>query len=522
MPYLQLFVPLGKSESEAQAILNYLRDNFPLKQSEGHVHRVAANFILFEQPEHTDLTLEQEVWLEKHGGEELARVGQGFWANRVCEVCKTPVDDSPTGFCPRCYATNPNLVTHLTLHFQSDEYPYVVFLCRHIWGSGIESPCLRTYLQAFLYLLEQEQLTVKGISQAGLERFKTGAQAYTHKARTTCSNCGLPKEQCDCANFPALQFSDDLESHEVNVPISREDYRKLQAFAEQRGMDVETFALCALGMPEVQLAAASREAALGRIFNCQMDLQLKGPETKARSTTAVIGTESFNPSLFHLVNMCLSLIDAAPMLETSLLDILYGLRREPQNGLSLAQQKKQLAVIDAPVAQTAMSCTAGEVKALEQQIGYALPVAYKEFLTWMGHGAGSFLRYLDCFYPSLAPLQQTARAMLTTDACRSTLADDAFVFTLISGEGFAFIRTSEGDDPPVYAHRRVWRNVPFRKIYHRFSDLITVQLGLYTELRRPRIFQGVPGVESRRRYQAMTPKIQAAAAQKVQEMQENR
>lgn len=199
-------------------------------------------------------------------------------------------------------------------------------------------------------------------------------------------------------------------------------------------MDVETFALCALGMPEVQLAAASREAALGRIFNCQMDLQLKGPETKARSTTAVIGTESFNPSLFHLVNMCLSLIDAAPMLETSLLDIRYGLRREPQNGLSLAQQKKQLAVIDALVAQTAMSCTAGEVKALEQQIGYALPVAYKEFLTWMGHGAGSFLRYLDCFYPSLAPLQQTAHAMLTTDACRSTLADDAFVFTLISGE----------------------------------------------------------------------------------------
>lgn len=61
MPYLQLFVPLGKSESEAQAILNYLRDNFPLKQSEGRVHRVAANFILFEQPEHTGLTLEQEV-----------------------------------------------------------------------------------------------------------------------------------------------------------------------------------------------------------------------------------------------------------------------------------------------------------------------------------------------------------------------------------------------------------------------------------------------------------------------------
>src|SRR5260370_13252355 len=134
----------------------------------------------------------------------------------------------------------------------------------------------------------------------------------------------------------------------MSVTISREEYRNLQAFAEERGMDVETFALCALGMLEVQLAAASREAALGRIFNCQMDLQLKGPETKARSTTAVIEPESFNPGLFHLVNMCLSLIDAAPMLETSLLDILYGLRREPQNALALALQKHQLTEIAPP------------------------------------------------------------------------------------------------------------------------------------------------------------------------------
>lgn len=41
MPYLRLYVPRGKSESEAQAILNYLRDNFPLEQSEGRVLRVA-------------------------------------------------------------------------------------------------------------------------------------------------------------------------------------------------------------------------------------------------------------------------------------------------------------------------------------------------------------------------------------------------------------------------------------------------------------------------------------------------
>lgn len=98
--------------------------------------------------------------------------------------------------------------------------------------------------------------------------------------------------------------------------------------------------------------------------------------------------------------------------------------------------------------------------------------------------------------------------MLTSDACSSTLAKDAFVFTLVSGEGFAFIRTCEGDDPPVYAHRRVWRNKPFRKIYHCFSDLMTVQPGLYAELRHPKVFEKISAIESRQRYQAMTARMQ--------------
>lgn len=383
-------------------------------------------------------------------------------------------------------------------------------------------PCLRIYLRAFLYLLEQGQLSLKEVSQTSLERFKAGARAYTHKARTTCNNYGLLKEQCDCDNPYTFQFAGNVESHEVNVPISREEYRNLQVLAEQRGTDVETFALCGLGMPEVQLAAASREAALGRILNCQMDFQMKQFEMKVRTTITAAEREGFNPTFSPFVNMCIFLMDSVPLLETSLLNILYGLRDEAQNGQYLTQQKNQLAIIDANVAQAPVPCTLDEVETLEQQISLELPVAYKEFLAWLGHSAGSFLHYLDCFYPSLVSLQQAVRAMLASDACSSTLADDAFVFMLISGEGFAFIRTSEGDDPPVYAHRRVWRNAPFRIIYHRFSDLMTVQLGLYAELRHPGIFQRVSGVEARERYQAMAPRIQAAAIQKLQEMQGNR
>lgn len=250
-----------------------------------------------------------------------------------------------------------------------------------------------------------------------------------------------------------------------------------------------------------------------------MDLRLKKPEKKPAQAIAVIETESFNPSLFHLVHMCLSLIDAVPLLETSMFEILFGLKREAQKGQYLTYPKEQLTLVDASVAQAATPCTAGEIEALEQHIGFKLPAAYKEFLAWMGHGAGPFLRYLNCFYPMLASLQRKARAMLTADACRSTLAAEAFVFVLVPGEGFAYMLPSEGDDPPVYAHRRVWRNAPFRKIYHRFSDLITVQLALYAELRHPKVFQNVFGPESKRRSDEMTVKVRAAMAQKLQENQ---
>jgi len=522
MPYLQVSVPRGKSESEAQTLLNYLRDNFPLKQSEGRVLRVAANFILFEQPEHSGLTLEQEVWLERHGGEGFVRVEQNYFANRVCDVCKSPVEDSPTGFCPRCYATNPYLITHLILHFQPDEYPYVQFLCRSVWGTGIESPCLRIYMQAFLCLLEQGLLTLEDVSEASLEKFRTNARVYKTLQNAMCKRCGLLKGQCNCEDvsiYPEFDLPEIPESRNVHVPLSRDEYRNLQMFAEQHGMDVETFALCALGMPEVQSAAASREAALGRIFNCQMDLRLKEPEKKPAPAIAVIETESFNPGLFHLVHMCLSLIDAVPLLETSLFEILFGLKREAQNGQYLTRPKEQLALIDTAVAQSATLCTPGEIEALEQKISLKLPAVYKEFLTWIGHSAGPFLRCLNCFYPSLVSLQQKARAMLTADACSSILAEEAFVCALVPGEGFAYMLPSEGDDPPVYAHRRVWRNVPFRKIYHRFSDLVTVQSALYAELHHPKVFQRIFGPEWGWRSEKMTVKIQAAMAQKLQENQ---
>jgi hypothetical protein len=90
------------------------------------------------------------------------------------------------------------------------------------------------------------------------------------------------------------------------------------------------------------------------------------------------------------------------------------------------------------------------------------------------------LRYLDCFFPALPAHQQTARTMLMQDASPAVLPDDAFVFHLRPGDHFVFFRTSEGDDPPVYAHKRDWRVKPMPMIFYHFSHFLAVQIALYT------------------------------------------
>ncbi len=86
MPYVQLFIK-GQhptwdkqtspspdlSEVNARKELQELCERFPLQQSEGIFYRMNHDSVLFEQPEHLSLTLEQEVWLEQHGYDTLGK-----------------------------------------------------------------------------------------------------------------------------------------------------------------------------------------------------------------------------------------------------------------------------------------------------------------------------------------------------------------------------------------------------------------------------------------------------------------
>ena len=124
------------------------------------------------------------------------------------------------------------------------------------------------------------------------------------------------------------------------------------------------------------------------------------------------------------------------------------------------------------------------------------------------------MRHLNCFYPTLIQLQHVAADLLLADACKEVLPEDAFVFYMLPDQHFAFFRTSEGDDPPVYAHRRYWRRSPFRKIYYHFSDFLSVQLGLYDQYLQQGAFRPQSYQTLRDRFSEMRPKVEAALAQK--------
>jgi hypothetical protein len=96
-------------------------------------------------------------------------------------------------------------------------------------------------------------------------------------------------------------------------------------------------------------------------------------------------------------------------------------------------------------------CRDDEIEAMEAVIGIPFPAAYKEFLRWMGHSAGSFMDSHIFDLDTLHRNRGDALELMEDNGCSETLPDDAIVFAWGNqGYYFSFIRSSEGDDPPVH------------------------------------------------------------------------
>ena len=117
-------------------------------------------------------------------------------------------------------------------------------------------------------------------------------------------------------------------------------------------------------------------------------------------------------------------------------------------------------------------CTEQEIRALEQKIGSSLPVAYQEFLLWMSRRSGGLLRGENWLYEHLEDIQLDAIELMRRDGFPVTLPADAFVFLMHEGYHFAFFRTSEGDDPPVYEYIETDAEIALKISSSHYSDFL--------------------------------------------------
>lgn len=501
MPYIQLFIkgqhPAWHKqifpspdlrEVDARKELQELREQFPLQQSGGIFYRMNHDSVLFEQPEHLSLTLEQEVWLEQHGYDTLA--GINFYRDRTegCGTCGMPFDGVPEGYIGgfRClHAGNPYQITHVHIPCSSDECLYIQLVSLHTYGI-IEEVYIRQMALTLANLIEQAHDPSMLASLLATDSFSSTIAHFM--ATNICIQCKQPLAQCTCLREP----------FPLGAAFTHAEYAHLQTLAEHYGLTLETFIRRALGIPAVQFAFMSRSAARGHVLSCDLSFYLTylaqpyQPYVQI-GKKRVPNITSFGPpngpqipfDTYHLTSQAVALADALPLLSDLVITILTGLHTTPPTTSHLSWCKAQLEQLDLTTYQQAKPCTMQDITELEHLCDQALPPAYTEFLSWMGHGAGAFLQYLTCFFPTLPTHQQAARTMLTQDASPATLPDDTFVFHLHPDDHFVFFRTSEGDDPPVYAHKRDWRVKPFQKIFYRFSDFLAIQLALYATYQQP-------------------------------------
>jgi SMI1-KNR4 cell-wall len=116
-----------------------------------------------------------------------------------------------------------------------------------------------------------------------------------------------------------------------------------------------------------------------------------------------------------------------------------------------------------------------EIQAIEEKSSFLLPSTYKEFLSLMGNGAGSYMIGSSVYHAEIPFLKQWA-ADLTVENQLSPLPVDAFVFWMHQGYQAAYFRLSEGQDPPIYYFSEGNQDKEFRLIENSLTNFFIVQL----------------------------------------------
>lgn len=127
-------------------------------------------------------------------------------------------------------------------------------------------------------------------------------------------------------------------------------------------------------------------------------------------------------------------------------------------------------------------CTDSEIAGIEQRIGHGLPAAYREFLVWMGHGAGDLFEGSNAFYQHLPSLLASAQELLQENNILTPMPNDAFVFFMHQGYQCMFFRLAEGENPPVYYYGEGEGQDTFRVLYPNYSSFLDTEIKGHAEV----------------------------------------
>lgn len=101
-------------------------------------------------------------------------------------------------------------------------------------------------------------------------------------------------------------------------------------------------------------------------------------------------------------------------------------------------------------------CSLEEVERLEKDLKLKLPEAYREFLLWCGNRCGFLIsdRYSWDGVRDSHHREWFEETMENYNLPMSLIPSDAIIFYAAhGGDSYAFIRASEGDNPPVHVFR---------------------------------------------------------------------
>lgn len=471
MPYLEVSLVSLPARAwlpaeEMARIIEHIRRNFPYRSGE-RFYRSSSDYLVIHMAKERPAK-KQQSWLYPLQPALMIYPD----SNSGCPACNHPFEDAPVGLCEQCHSFDPYKVSSITLAFERQDSQKLTYLSGWVWGT-VEWVYARWTAVALAQLLFRGRISVEQIRQL-------------HESGDRITPTAAFQEAGSASQEDSLEI--------LPIQFMKQDYLLVQRAAERCHLNISTFIRRAIWSSEAAFAVRCMRAAQGRVHRYDLASlltsidnplkQIQQLQIEAEDVSSTAPTRLFNSAVWSLFTSTDALSQEHPLIATKLLEIVKNgslVRQPAPEQAVLAREKKRLQALDMIPARDLLPCTEQEVSALEQQLGYRLPLAYREMLLWIGHGAGPLMHDLDCFYEQLVGLQQRARHMLSEHACRLPLPEDAFVFFLSQDSCFSFIRASEGEDPPVYVYDSTWRRTPFQKVYRHFSDFLALEIEIFAD-----------------------------------------